>query len=64
MWQETEAGHRFSDLRIGEAEATGAEMLVTACPFCLTCLEDSAKLNKAISLQVLDLAELCVQALP
>ena len=63
MWQETEPGHRFSDLRIEEADATGAEMLVTACPFCLTCLEDSAKFNKAVSLQVLDLAELCVQGL-
>lgn len=62
MWQETEPGQRFSDLRIKEAYETGAEMLVTACPFCLTCLEDSAKFNKTISLEVLDLAELCLKS--
>ena len=63
MWQETEAGQRFSDLRIEEAHSTGAELLVTACPYCLTCLEDSVKFNKTISLEVLDLAELCLKAL-
>jgi Fe-S oxidoreductase len=43
MWLETASNERFSDLRISEAAQCGAEILATACPFCLVCLEDSAK---------------------
>lgn len=63
MWMETPAGERFSDLRIQQARQTQAEMLITACPFCLLCLEDSAKTVKAESLRVLDLAEYACLAL-
>lgn len=63
MWLETAPGERFSDLRMGEARSTGAEILVTACPFCLVCLEDSAKLMKMVELQVLDVAEIAAMAL-
>jgi hypothetical protein len=40
--------------RITEAEATGATVLVTACPFCHRGLTDGAKLKKS-SLTILDL---------
>lgn len=63
MWLETAPGERFSDLRIGEARRTSAKILVTACPFCLVCLEDSAKLMKMAELQVLDVAEIAAMAL-
>ena len=63
MWLETPPGERFSDLRMGEVERTGADILVTACPFCLVCLEDSAKLMKMADLQVLDIAEIAALAL-
>lgn len=65
MWNEepdSTATERISELRIREAAATGADLLVTACPRCLVMLEDarrSAGLEGA--LQVIDLAELVVK---
>ena len=41
VWMETQKGERFSDLRIDQAIDVGAEVLVTACPYCITMLEDS-----------------------
>ena len=58
MWMETDPGMRFSDIRIEEAEATGADFLATSCPFCLTCLEDSVKGDVECNLVVIDVAEL------
>jgi Fe-S oxidoreductase len=63
MWLETPQGERFADLRIEQAVKTGANVLVTACPFCVTCLEDSLKVLKVDDLIVLDIAELAAQAL-
>ena len=62
MWMDTKAGERFSDLRVQEAAGTGAQVLVTACPHCIACLEDSVKFSKQ-GLRVMDLAELVVEAL-
>jgi hypothetical protein len=36
--------------------------MVTACPYCITCLEDSVKIAR-VNLDVLDLAEIAVIAL-
>lgn len=63
MWLETQAGERFSDLRVREAAATGAQVLATACPHCITCLEDSIKVAGLKGIQVLDVAELALLAL-
>ncbi|TSA13826.1 MAG: (Fe-S)-binding protein [Deltaproteobacteria bacterium] len=41
IWMETPKGERFCDLRIGQAIDCGAEVLVTACPYCITNFEDS-----------------------
>jgi len=41
IWMETEKGERFCDLRIDQALGVGAEVLATACPYCITMLEDS-----------------------
>jgi Fe-S oxidoreductase len=57
MWMETALGERFADLRIQEAADLGVESIITACPSCITCLEDSAKTMNA-DLEILDLAEL------
>jgi len=64
MWMETPVGERFSDLRVQEAAATGASIIATACPFCIACLEDSIKALSIEGLEVLDVAEIAVQALP
>ncbi len=41
IWMETPKNERFSDLRVKQAADTGAEELVTACPYCITNFEDS-----------------------
>ncbi len=63
MWLETPPGERFSDLRVQQAAESGAGCLATACPFCLVCLEDSAKMMHGKSIDVLDVAELASMAL-
>jgi len=65
MWQEDlDADVKMSEIRIREAEATGAEILITACPLCLIMLEDARKTTGLEdSLQVMDLNELVAMAL-
>jgi Fe-S oxidoreductase len=41
IWMETPKGERFSDLRLEQATGVGAEVLVTACPYCITHFEES-----------------------
>lgn len=41
IWMETPKNERFSDLRLAQAAATGAEVLVTCCPYCITNFEES-----------------------
>jgi len=38
---ETPKNERFSDIRLGQAVDVGAEVLATACPYCITNFEDS-----------------------
>jgi Fe-S oxidoreductase len=58
MWLETPATERFADVRLAEAVEIEVDCLITACPFCLSCLDDSVKAQKRQELRVLDLAEL------
>jgi Fe-S oxidoreductase len=41
IWMETPKAERFSDLRVEQAVEVGAEVLVTACPYCIIHFEDS-----------------------
>jgi Fe-S oxidoreductase len=63
MWLEgTNIEERLAHQRVQEALATGAEILATACPFCLLTLEDAVKsLGLEEQLQVLDIMELLAQ---
>ena len=63
MWMETPLGERFSDLRVQEAANTSTDILVTACPFCITCFEDSIKAEGIEGLQVMDVAELAARSI-
>lgn len=64
MWMETKFGERFSDLRIPEALAVGAQVLATGCPYCISMFEDSRlNLNKESEIQVRDLTELVAESL-
>ncbi|MFC1521290.1 (Fe-S)-binding protein [Elusimicrobiota bacterium] len=62
MFLETKAGERFSDLRIHEAADAKTQVLATACPSCLACLEDSTKILPKANIKVQDLAEIAAEA--
>jgi Fe-S oxidoreductase len=63
MWLETPVGERFSDLRVMEASQAGANILATACPFCIVCLEDSVKSLETQDLKIMDIVEIASMAL-
>jgi len=65
MWLEgTNPSVRLAQMRVKEALEVGAQVLATACPFCLLTLDEAVKhLNADDRLQVLDVAELAAQAL-
>ena len=60
MFKEPELGNKDVNVeRTSDAIETNAEIIATACPFCLTMMEDGVKAhNKEASLKVFDLAEL------
>ena len=61
---EENLGERIANKRVGMAAETGANMLVSNCPFCLTMFEDGIKgLEKEESMAVKDIAEILVERL-
>lgn len=63
MWQEIQGETKMSEVRIREAEATGAQILITACPLCLIMLEDARKGVGLKELRIMDLNELVLEAI-
>jgi Fe-S oxidoreductase/nitrate reductase gamma subunit len=64
MWQELKDEKKLSEVRIREAADTGAEVVVTACPYCLIMLEDARKTAGFEGrLKVMDLNELLAESL-
>ncbi len=59
IWVETPKQERFSDLRVNQAVAVGAEVLVTSCPYCITNFEDSRlTLDENTPLEIKDITEI------
>ena len=64
MWMEEEPDKRVNNCRVDEIIATGVPVVATACPYCLTMLEDGVKARGAEeTLRVKDLSELVAEAL-
>lgn len=65
LWQEDlDADVKMSEIRMREAGATGAKILITACPLCLIMLEDARKTaGLEDAMKVMDLNELVATAL-
>jgi len=64
VWMDTPSEKRFSVLRVNEAVDSGADMLATACPYCISLLEDSRKTeNLEDKLEVLDISEVLLRAM-
>ncbi len=59
IWMETKKGERFSDTLVEQAIASGAEILTTACPYCLLNFKDSVMtMGKQNTLEILDISEI------
>ncbi|MFZ4859735.1 MAG: (Fe-S)-binding protein [Desulfuromonadaceae bacterium] len=59
IWVETPKLERFSDLRVNQAVAVGAEVLATSCPYCITNFEDSRlTLPEGTVLEIKDITEI------
>jgi Fe-S oxidoreductase len=61
MWMEETEGTRINDTRFAEAEATGADTLATACPYCFVMLDDAAK-GATSAMRVADVATLLAES--
>jgi Fe-S oxidoreductase len=67
MWLEERIGTRINVNRTDEALGTGADVISTACPYCLIMLDDATKSRQAEgavpeSVRVLDVAQLLEQS--
>ena len=63
MWLEERIGTRISEMRIEQAIATKAQVVATACPYCLQMFDDAIKAKEAEeSLKVMDIAELVAES--
>jgi Fe-S oxidoreductase len=59
MWMEETIGDRVNLARTDQALETGAKVIASNCPFCMTMLSDGVKAkDKSESVRVLDLAEI------
>lgn len=64
VFKEEEKGTtRVSTERTREAIGTGAKIIASNCPFCMTMLSDGVKENEREDVEVLDLAELVAQSM-
>lgn len=64
IWAEVDKDKRFSVLRIKEAQEAGANVIATACPFCMIMFEDALKAMgiDEDEMQIRDVAELLHQS--
>ena len=60
IWMETKKGERFSDIKVEQAKELGADILATACPYCLVNFKDSLLTTGSSdeSLEIRDISEL------
>ena len=64
MWLEENIGKRVNMERTDEALGTGADVVSTACPYCMIMLDDAVRANdKEDDVRVLDLSQLVEESL-
>ncbi len=64
MWMEEHLGKRINEMRVDQALRLKPNAIATACPYCLTMLEDGLKARgKEDSIKVYDIAELLERAM-
>jgi Fe-S oxidoreductase len=64
MWMETDSNTRINHRRLNDAIETGADVVATACPYCLLMFDDAIR-SKGLGdqIQVMDIAEVMVNQL-
>ena len=61
---DTPQDQRFSYIRLNQAVQTGAQVLVTSCPYCITNFEESRlNLEYGDLLEIKDITEIVQQAM-
>ena len=64
MWLEENIGKRVNMERTEEALGTGADVVSTACPYCMIMLDDAVRAHdKQDDVRVLDLSQLVEESL-
>ena len=64
MWLEENIGKRVNMERTEEALGTGADVVSTACPYCMIMLDDAVRADdKQDDVRVLDLSQLVEESL-
>lgn len=58
MWMEQKTGRNINEMRTDQALETGADVIATACPYCLTMLSDGLKTRDREDVRVMDIAEM------
>ena len=62
MWLEETIGDRVNENRAKEALDTGATTVATACPFCMTMMQDGVKAHDGTA-EIKDIAEIVTESL-
>jgi Fe-S oxidoreductase/nitrate reductase gamma subunit len=63
VWYEVQEKKKIGVIRVEEAQATGAQTLAVACPFCITMFEDAIKALGDERMKVMDIAEIMAKSL-
>ncbi|MEI6701082.1 MAG: (Fe-S)-binding protein, partial [Actinomycetota bacterium] len=63
MWMEENIGKRVNMERTMEALGTGADIVSTACPFCMIMIDDAVKANGREDVRVMDITQVFEQSL-
>ena len=64
MWLHERLGRRLNVIRAEEVTETGVDLLCTACPYCLTMLDDGLKaLELERPVKVMDVVEMVAQSI-
>ncbi|MEM1996139.1 MAG: (Fe-S)-binding protein, partial [Thermoplasmatales archaeon] len=63
MWMEENVGTKISHMRIDQAGKVNAKTVVTACPYCMSMLDDARKVTNREDMNVLDLAEVVASSI-
>ncbi|MCB7128798.1 MAG: 4Fe-4S dicluster domain-containing protein, partial [Candidatus Brocadiales bacterium] len=58
MWMEQKIGGNLNEMRTDQALETGADIIATACPYCLTMLSNGLKTRDREDVKVVDIIEL------